>query len=77
MSAAKPVEGALLLCLDLQPVFLGAISDGAGVRRRCMFAISAAHGLGMPIAFTEQAPAKLGATEPALLALAGSPEAHA
>jgi nicotinamidase-related amidase len=77
MSAAKPVEGALLLCLDLQPVFLSAVADGAGIRRRCTFAISAAHGLGMPIAFTEQAPAKLGATEPALLALAGSPEVHA
>jgi nicotinamidase-related amidase len=77
MSAAKPVEGALLLCLDLQPVFLGAVSDGDAVRRRCSFAISAARGLGMPVAFTEQAPAKLGATEPALLALAGSPAAHA
>jgi nicotinamidase-related amidase len=77
VSAAKPVEGALLLCLDLQPVFLGAVSGGAGLRKRCAFAISAAHGLGMPVAFTEQAPGKLGGTEPALLALAGSPAAHA
>jgi nicotinamidase-related amidase len=77
MSAAKPVEGALLLCLDLQPVFLRVVGSGVRIQRRCEFAICAAHGLGMPVAFTEQAPAKLGGTEPALLALAGSPAAHA
>ena len=77
MSAAKPVEGALLLCLDLQPVFLKAVGGGIRMQRRCEFAIAAAHGLGMPVAFTEQAPAKLGATEPALLELAGSPVAIA
>src|SRR5665213_2580993 len=77
MSAAKPVEGALLLCLDLQPVFLKVVGGGIRIQRRCEFAIAAAHGLGMPVAFTEQAPAKLGGTEPALLALAGSPAAIA
>jgi hypothetical protein len=77
MSAAKPVEGALLLCLDLQPVFLRAVGGGIRVQRRCEFAVAAAHGLGMPVAFTEQAPGKLGGTEPALLALAGNPAPHA
>jgi nicotinamidase-related amidase len=77
MSAAKPVEGALLLCLDLQPVFLRTVGNGVRVQRRCAFAVAAAHGLGMPIAFTEQAPGKLGGTEPSLLELAGSPGVHA
>jgi nicotinamidase-related amidase len=77
MTTPKPVEGALLLCLDLQPVFLRAVADGAGVRRRCEFAVAAARGLGIPVAFTEQAPGKLGGTEPALLALVESPEVHA
>jgi nicotinamidase-related amidase len=76
MSAPEPIKGALLLCLDLQPVFLRAVGNGVRVERRCEFAIAAAAGLGMPIAFTEQVPEKLGGTSPALLALAGSPGAH-
>ena len=76
MSESKPISGALLLCLDLQPVFLRAVGNGVRVQRRCAFAIAAAHGLGMPVAFTEQVPAKLGGTEPALLALAGSAAVH-
>jgi nicotinamidase-related amidase len=63
-------EGTLLLCIDVQPVFVGAISDGERVQRRCAFAIAAAVGLGLPVAFTEQVPAKLGGTAPNLLALA-------
>jgi Isochorismatase family len=77
MNAAKPVEGALLLCLDLQPVFLRAVGGGIRVQRRCEFAVAAARGLGMPVAFTEQAPAKLGGTEPVLLELAGAAAVHA
>jgi nicotinamidase-related amidase len=61
-----------LLCIDLQPVFIRAIQDGTTVQRRCAFAIAAAQGLGMPILFTEQVPAKLGGTAPELLALAPS-----
>ena len=76
MSATKPIDGALLLCLDLQPVFLRAVSGGETLLRRCQFAVSAARGLGMAVAFTEQAPAKLGATEPTLLALVEAPEVH-
>jgi nicotinamidase-related amidase len=77
MSGAKPIEGALLLCLDLQPVFIRAVGGGVRVQRRCEFAVAAAVGLGMPVAFAEQAPAKLGATEPGLLALVPAPEVHA
>jgi nicotinamidase-related amidase len=76
VKAPKPLEGALLLCLDLQPVFLRAVGNGARVQRRCEFAVSAAAGLGIAVAFTEQAPAKLGATEPALLGFVPRPEVH-
>jgi len=77
VNPAKPAGGALLLCLDLQPVFLRAVADGGRVLRRCQFAVSAARGLGIPVAFTEQVPQKLGATDPSLLALVEAPEVHA
>jgi nicotinamidase-related amidase len=70
--AASP-EGALLLCLDLQPVFLRAVGDGERVLGRCRFAVESARGLGIAVAFTEQVPAKLGATDPSLLALVDAP----
>ena len=63
--------GVLLLCIDLQPVFLQAIGEGAKLQQRCALAIAAAYGLGLPVAFTEQVPQKLGGTAPELLALAG------
>jgi len=68
---------ALLLCLDLQPAFLQAVPAGAPVLRRCAFAVEAARGLGLPVWFTEQVPAKLGPTAPELLALAGPPTVFA
>ena len=74
---SKPAEGALLLCLDLQPVFLRAVANGGQVLRRCQLAVAAARGLGMPVVFTEQVPQKLGPTDPALLALVEAPEVHA
>jgi nicotinamidase-related amidase len=77
MSEEKPIMGALLLCLDLQPVFLRAVEGGPALLGRCQFAVAAARGLGMPVAFTEQVPAKLGATDPALLDLARPAEVHA
>lgn len=58
----------------MQPAFVDAIAGGEEVMRRCRFAISAAVGLSLPVAFTEQVPQKLGGTAPALLALApGAP----
>lgn len=68
---------SLLLCIDLQPAFLAAISDGTRVAHRSAFAVESAKGLGLPILFTEQVPAKLGPTDPALLALAAPAEALA
>lgn len=63
-------DDTLLLCVDLQPRFLVAMENGDRVRRRCEFAVAAATGLGLPVAFTEQVPQKLGGTAPELLALA-------
>lgn len=67
----------LLICIDLQPAFLGAVADGPRVVHRSAFAVEAARGLGIPVLFTEQVPAKLGPTDPTLLALAAPAEAFA
>ncbi len=77
MSTQSPVDGALLLCVDMQPVFIRAVAGGDAILGRCRFAVSAARGLGMAVAFTEQVPAKLGGTDPTLLSLVGEPEVHA
>jgi nicotinamidase-related amidase len=66
----SPFSGALLMCVDLQPVFLNAVFDGPQLLKRCRFVIQAAKGLGIPVAFTEQVPQKLGGTAPELLKLA-------
>ena len=63
-------DDTLLLCVDMQPKFIAAVSGGVRVQRRCEFAVAAASGLGLPVAFTEQVPLKLGHTAPELLALA-------
>lgn len=62
---------AALLVIDAQPPFLGAVAQGEAVRRRCRLAIAAARLLGLPVLFTEQVPARLGGTDPELLAAAG------
>ena len=70
-SPTPPIpDDALLLCLDLQPKFLAAVARGAEVQRRCEFAIAAATGFGLPVAFTEQVPEKMGRTASELLAIA-------
>lgn len=73
MNPISLTDSVVLLCLDLQPPFLGVIADSPAVLRRCQFAVSAAAGLGMPVVFTEQAATKLGRTVSALRDLA--PEA--
>jgi nicotinamidase-related amidase len=67
--SAKP----LLLCVDMQAVFVRVVAHGEEIYRRWVFAISAAKGLGMEVLFTEQAPQKLGTTIPELLALVETP----
>ncbi len=57
-----PFSGALLLCLDMQPAFLKVIPESEALVRRCAFAVQAAQGLGLRVAFTEQAPQKIGGT---------------
>ena len=64
----------LLLCLDMQPVFLAVISESQRVHWRCSFALEAARGLGLSVLFTEQMPAKLGGTAADLLALCDQPD---
>src|SRR5262249_22673277 len=67
---APAVEQTTLVCVDMQPVFLAAITEGQEIHWRCSFALETAHGLGLPIVFTEQVPEKLGGTAPDLLDLA-------
>jgi nicotinamidase-related amidase len=68
---SDPVSPSLLLlCIDLQPVFLKAVADSPAFQRRCAFALKAAAGLGLDVLFTEQAPQKLGLTAPELHVLA-------
>ena len=66
----QTLEHTLLAVIDMQPGFLKVIPRSDELSRRCAFAISAAGLLGIPVAFTEQVPAKLGPTDPELLALA-------
>lgn len=70
--AGAPVNsgGAVLVCVDMQPMFIRIVAEGIQVQRRCEFAVAAAQGLGLPVIFTEQVPAKLGATAPELTTLA-------
>ena len=70
MNLPPPAPDTVLLCVDLQPVFIRAVNDGGRVQQRCAFAVAAAHGLGLPVVFTEQVPAKLGGTAAELLSLA-------
>lgn len=64
------IAETLLLCIDMQPVFVRTIAQAESVQRRCAFALAAAKGIGIPIAFTEQVPLKLGGTASELVALA-------
>ena len=64
--------GAALLAIDLQDTLLGMLPPAAAseLRTRAGLAISSATALGIPVLFTEQVPAKLGPTAPALRKLA-------
>lgn len=69
MSSSIPA-GTVLLCIDVQPVFVKAMAQPEALQRRCALALAAAQGLGLPVIFTEQVPQKLGGTAPELRALA-------
>mgnify|MGYP001557386603 CR=1 FL=1 len=74
MSTSATTPGnTLLLCVDLQPIFIGVMSAPDQLVRRVSFAIEAAQGLNLPVVFTEQVPQKLGGTTPELLALVPQP----
>lgn len=66
----------LLLCVDMQPALIAVVTDGNRVQRRCAFVLESSQGLGLPVLFTEQAPAKLGHIAPELLSLVPKPETH-
>jgi len=73
-SAPSPsLSGLVLLCVDLQPVFLKAVAQRELLERRCAFAIQAAAGIGLDVIFSEQVPQKLGGTTPELLHLVTAP----
>jgi len=72
MKDAKPPPGLVLLMVDAQDVFLRALpAPGTPLARRCAFAAATAAMLKIPVAITEQVPAKLGATNAAVRAAAG------
>ena len=64
-------EGAVLLLIDLQERLMPAICDGDAVVNRAVRLAEAARLLGVPVRATEQYPAGLGKTVPAL---AGYPQ---
>ena len=67
MSSPPPVpDDTLLLAVDLQTALVAVMPEAAHLERRCRFALAAATGLGLPAAFTEQVPHKLGPTLPLL-----------
>ncbi len=68
---------SLLLCVDLQPVFIRVMKEPEALIRRASLAIAAAQGFQLPTLFTEQVPAKLGATSADLLALAPEAKVYA
>jgi nicotinamidase-related amidase len=73
MTDAAPPPGLALLIVDAQDVFLRALpAAGTPLARRCSFAAAAARLLKIPIALTEQVPAKLGATNAAVREAAGA-----
>ena len=76
-TAPSPASGVLLLCVDLQPVFIKAVTGGDELLKRCAFALEAAAGLGLPVAFTEQMPVKLGGTDTKLTKLAPTAPVYA
>ncbi len=76
-SSHSSVAGVLLLCVDLQPVFIKAMADRDELLKRCSFAIEVASGFGMTVMFTEQVPLKLGGTDERLLKLAKAPIVYA
>ncbi|MCU0793356.1 MAG: isochorismatase family protein [Opitutaceae bacterium] len=71
--------GAALLAVDLQSTLLGALPSATAraVSARAGLALSAAVAFRIPVVFTEQIPAKLGPTAPALRKLAPEAEVFA
>lgn len=72
MKALAPPPGLALLIVDAQDVFLRALpAAGSKLTRRCAFVAATAQLLKIPVAITEQVPAKLGGTNAEVRAAAG------
>lgn len=71
-SPASAAPGAALLAIDLQSSLLGALpaATARAVQSRAGLALAASAACHIPIFFSEQVPAKLGPTAPALRKLA-------
>ncbi len=73
MADSAPPPGLVLLIVDAQDVFLRTLpAAGTPLLRRCAFAAAAARLLEIPVALTEQVPAKLGITNPVVRTAAGA-----
>lgn len=68
-------DKSVLLLVDVQPTFLGAILDADRVARRAEFLARSAAALGIPVFATEQNPERMGGTLDALLPFAAEPPA--
>lgn len=67
------VEDTALIVVDMQERLMAVMPDPAGLTDRARRMIEGARHLGLPVVFTEQAPAKLGPTVEPLRALMGEP----
>lgn len=63
-------EATILILVDVQEKLLPAMHEAARVERNCALLLRAASQLQIPVLITEQYPARLGSTLPALLELA-------
>ena len=71
MSWRLKVSETGLLVVDVQEKLVGAVKEPAGWEERVEILVKAAKLLEIPLAITEQVPAKLGKTVPAVLQAAG------
>lgn len=66
-------DDSVLLLIDMQPSFMRVIHGIDAVKQRCRFLLEVARVLEIPILATEQNQARMGGTDPDLLALLPEP----
>jgi len=65
------LSDSILIVIDLQPTFLAPIPNAESVLARARFLIECASALQVPILATEQVPARMGGTDPSIVAALG------